>query len=105
MYTHTRTYTEMAIASTTSPLGIYGVAVLCMCGCVGGCGCVDRYIHRVGRCARMGRKGEAVLFLRPEEMEYLNVLKQFQVRGLADLCGVDRVEGEDRKCFPLKCCC
>lgn len=37
------------------------------------------YIHRVGRCARLGRKGEAVLFLRPEEMAYLEVLKKFQV--------------------------
>ncbi len=37
------------------------------------------YIHRVGRTARMGRKGEAVLFLRPEEMAYLDVLKTFQI--------------------------
>ena len=33
------------------------------------------YIHRVGRTARMGRKGQAMLFLTSEEMEYLTILK------------------------------
>ena len=33
------------------------------------------YIHRVGRTARMGRKGQAVLFLMSSELDYLNILK------------------------------
>lgn len=33
------------------------------------------YIHRVGRTARMGRKGQAVLFLMSSEMDYLDILK------------------------------
>ena len=37
------------------------------------------YIHRVGRTARMGRKGQAILFLTSEEMEYLNILKDKSV--------------------------
>jgi len=34
------------------------------------------YVHRVGRTARMGRKGQAILFLTASEMEYLDILKQ-----------------------------
>jgi ATP-dependent RNA helicase DDX31/DBP7 len=37
------------------------------------------YIHRVGRCSRMGRKGEAVIFLREEELGYLDVLRRYQI--------------------------
>ena len=36
---------------------------------------VARYVHRVGRTARMGRKGEAILFLLPAETGYLNLLE------------------------------
>lgn len=32
------------------------------------------YVHRVGRTARLGREGEAVLFLQPRETEYATVL-------------------------------
>eukprot|EP00898_Chlorokybus_atmophyticus_P003249 jgi/Chlat1/3925/Chrsp26S04189 len=32
------------------------------------------YVHRVGRTARAGQTGEAVLFLQPHEMEYIKVL-------------------------------
>eukprot|EP00771_Trimastix_marina_P003971 gnl/Trimastix_PCT/694.p1 GENE.gnl/Trimastix_PCT/694~~gnl/Trimastix_PCT/694.p1 ORF type:complete len:687 (+),score=200.17 gnl/Trimastix_PCT/694:873-2933(+) len=34
------------------------------------------YIHRVGRTARIGRKGNALLFLRPEESEYIDYLEK-----------------------------
>lgn len=33
-----------------------------------------RYVHRVGRTARMGHGGESVLFLMPHEQPYLDVL-------------------------------
>lgn len=33
------------------------------------------YVHRVGRTARLGKAGSALLFLLPSEMEYLDVLK------------------------------
>ncbi|CEG71423.1 hypothetical protein RMATCC62417_07158 [Rhizopus microsporus] len=33
------------------------------------------YVHRAGRTARLGRIGEATLFLLPSEMEYLDILK------------------------------
>ena len=35
---------------------------------------VSEYVHRVGRTARQGRHGTAVLFLREAELAYLNVL-------------------------------
>lgn len=38
------------------------------------------YIHRVGRTARMGRKGQAILFLMSSEMDYLTMLKDKAVR-------------------------
>lgn len=34
----------------------------------------DDYIHRIGRTARAGRKGEGILFLLPSEEEYLTAL-------------------------------
>lgn len=33
------------------------------------------YVHRVGRTARLGKAGEATLFLLPSEMDYLGILK------------------------------
>ncbi|KAG1466109.1 hypothetical protein G6F46_001852 [Rhizopus delemar] len=33
------------------------------------------YVHRAGRTARLGRVGEATLFLLPSEIEYLDILK------------------------------
>ena len=37
------------------------------------------YVHRVGRTARLGRKGEAVLFLQGGETEYLGELQRHKV--------------------------
>ncbi|KAJ3042963.1 ATP-dependent RNA helicase dbp7 [Rhizophlyctis rosea] len=36
---------------------------------------VTDYVHRIGRTARLGREGRAILFLLPSEMEYLVVLR------------------------------
>ena len=35
-----------------------------------------RYVHRVGRTARMGQQGRAVLFLLPTERGYVDKLQQ-----------------------------
>ena len=35
--------------------------------------------HRVGRTARLGQKGEAILFLQPGEMDYMQDLKRHGV--------------------------
>ncbi|KAJ3340139.1 ATP-dependent RNA helicase dbp7 [Gonapodya sp. JEL0774] len=48
---------------------------------------VEEYVHRVGRTARIGRTGEAVIFVAPEEAEYVGTL---QKRGMA----VERMEIE-----------
>ncbi|XP_068663162.1 DEAD-box ATP-dependent RNA helicase 17 [Aristolochia californica] len=37
------------------------------------------YVHRVGRTARLGKKGEALLFLQPVEMDYLQELRKHGV--------------------------
>lgn len=39
-------------------------------------GAVSEYVHRVGRAARMGRQGEATLFLMPSEMAYTSKLNE-----------------------------
>ena len=36
---------------------------------------IHRYVHRVGRTARMGRAGEALLFLLPSEREFIGALE------------------------------
>jgi ATP-dependent RNA helicase DDX31/DBP7 len=40
--------------------------------------CVD-YIHRVGRTARVGHKGRALIFLEPCEVEYLKELNKLNI--------------------------
>ena len=39
------------------------------------------YIHRVGRTARLGRKGEAIIFLSSHEMGYLAILEKMQIEA------------------------
>jgi len=41
---------------------------------------VEDYVHRVGRTARGGRKGSAIIFLSPEEEKYVEILKGYDVR-------------------------
>lgn len=38
------------------------------------------YVHRIGRTARLGREGEAFLFLLPSEAEYITVLEENKCR-------------------------
>lgn len=48
---------------------------------------LQEYIHRVGRTARgEGGRGNALLFLLPEELAFLRFLKQAKVRGEPCLC-------------------
>lgn len=42
----------------------------------------EEYLHRVGRTARIGKSGSALLFLQPSEQGFLEVLRG---RGLTDL--------------------
>lgn len=42
----------------------------------------EEYLHRVGRTARIGKSGNALLFLQPSEIGFLDVLRG---RGLTDL--------------------
>ncbi|XP_030489380.2 DEAD-box ATP-dependent RNA helicase 17 [Cannabis sativa] len=42
-------------------------------------GDATEYVHRVGRTARLGEKGDSLLFLQPVEMEYLNHLEKHGV--------------------------
>lgn len=39
------------------------------------------YIHRVGRTARMGKDGKALLMLMPAEIEYVHLLRGHGVEG------------------------
>jgi superfamily II DNA/RNA helicase len=43
------------------------------------------YAHRVGRTARIGKQGEATIFLLPSEVELLSVLETRNVSGLTQL--------------------
>ncbi|XP_030853995.1 probable ATP-dependent RNA helicase DDX31 [Strongylocentrotus purpuratus] len=38
------------------------------------------YVHRVGRTARIGKEGQALLFLAPSEVEYIRILEEQQIR-------------------------
>lgn len=42
-------------------------------------GDASEYVHRVGRTARLGQKGEAILFLQPIELDYLKELQKHGV--------------------------
>lgn len=41
---------------------------------------VADYVHRVGRTARAGRKGRAVIFLNPNETDFIGVLEEKRIR-------------------------
>ncbi|KAK6589721.1 Dbp7p [Cryptosporidium xiaoi] len=40
---------------------------------------IEEYIHRVGRTARMGDKGTGIIFLRPSEEAYLDILSSYNI--------------------------
>ena len=41
---------------------------------------ISDYVHRVGRTARAGRSGRAVLFLAPNESEFIRILENKKIR-------------------------
>lgn len=45
---------------------------------------VATYVHRVGRCARFGRKGKSMLMMLPSELEFINKLesKKIEIKKL-----------------------
>lgn len=43
-------------------------------------GAVQDYVHRVGRTARVGKQGHALLFIMPAEVEYLKSLSGHGIR-------------------------
>lgn len=45
------------------------------------------YVHRVGRTARMGQQGDALIFLLPSELPYVQMLKQRGVQVMQELAG------------------
>ncbi|KAL7067375.1 DEAD/DEAH box helicase family protein [Cryptosporidium serpentis] len=40
---------------------------------------IEEYVHRIGRTARMGEKGTGIIFLRPSEEEYIDILKKYGI--------------------------
>ena len=47
---------------------------------------LQEYIHRVGRTARAGGKGNALLLLMPEELGFLKYLKLAKVNSYVAKC-------------------
>ena len=43
-------------------------------------GTATDYIHRVGRTARIGSRGHALLFLTPSEVKYVQVLAEYKIK-------------------------
>lgn len=41
---------------------------------------ISDYVHRVGRTARAGRSGNALLFLGPHEVEFIRMLETKRIR-------------------------
>ena len=48
----------------------------------------SEYVHRVGRTARRGKSGSALLFLAPRETPYLKVRLDKVVSSGSDMCSV-----------------
>jgi len=62
----------------------------------------EDYIHRVGRTARIGQEGESFLFLLPQEMPYVDVLRGHGVAGIEEIpVGTFLGEEAQRKNFIL----
>lgn len=41
---------------------------------------ISDYVHRVGRTARAGRSGRALLFLAPNETDFIRILEDKKIR-------------------------
>lgn len=52
-------------------------------------GAVQDYIHRVGRTARVGKQGHALLFILPAEVEYLKSLTSHGIWYIGSLSFID----------------
>eukprot|EP00105_Crassostrea_gigas_P038416 XP_019922564.1 PREDICTED: probable ATP-dependent RNA helicase DDX31 isoform X2 [Crassostrea gigas] len=75
-------------------------------------GAVQDYVHRVGRTARVGKQGHALLFIMPAEVEYLKSLSGHGISmeeiNMADILKTliiavqDMVSDSDRKRMPPK---
>ena len=46
---------------------------------------VEEYVHRIGRTARMGRKGTAVTFVSEWDLEFFDAIKSHVGDGLAHM--------------------
>ncbi|XP_022106031.1 probable ATP-dependent RNA helicase DDX31 isoform X2 [Acanthaster planci] len=73
-------------------------------------GSPEDYIHRVGRTARIGKKGQSLLFLTPAEVEYLSVLSQHKINMqgmghdhlLQTLMTTDLLQAESQRHQPVR---
>lgn len=46
---------------------------------------ISDYVHRVGRTARAGRTGQGILFLSPNEIEFIRMLEAKRIRFVYNL--------------------
>ena len=51
----------------------------------------EKYVHRVGRTARLDKKGNALLFLQPHEDLYKNLLEKLKLK-IIDISGEEILE-------------
>ncbi|EPZ32206.1 DNA/RNA helicase, DEAD/DEAH box type domain-containing protein [Rozella allomycis CSF55] len=49
---------------------------------------VKDFVHRIGRTARLNNRGEAVLFMQPSEIGYVEVLKEMGMEFISEECDV-----------------
>ncbi|CAL9774120.1 unnamed protein product [Musa acuminata subsp. burmannicoides] len=69
----------------------------------------SEYVHRVGRTARLGEKGEALLFLQPVEIDYLHdlqhhgvSLKEYPLQKIIDSFSVHGQKHHNKKLISLE---
>lgn len=57
----------------------------------------EEYLHRVGRTARIGKAGSALLLLQPSELGFLDVLRGRGLTDLREMALEDLVHGLEQK--------